>query len=91
MQVRGRREAIGEAVQVLQPEAQGSGLGVHSAEEELVRDRGVPAAEGTPACHPTAAARELVNQRTCRDFTDKNERGKQHTEREAQEDDMRNL
>jgi hypothetical protein len=60
VQVRGGRQADGEAVQVLQPEAQGPGAGVHSAEEEPVRDRAVPAAQGPPACHPTAAARVPV-------------------------------
>ena len=68
MQVRRRRQANGEAVQVLQPEAQGPGLGLHSAEEEPVRNCGVLAAEGPPACHQTKTARVLVNQWTCRDF-----------------------
>ena len=38
MQVPRRRQADGEGVQVLKPEAQGPGFGVHSTEGKFVRD-----------------------------------------------------
>ena len=44
-QVRRRRQADGETVQVLEPEAQRLGPGIHTLEGKFVRDGAIPAAE----------------------------------------------
>jgi hypothetical protein len=49
MQVRRRRQADGEAVQVLKPEAQGLGFAVHSTQGKFVRDGDVLTKKWPPA------------------------------------------
>lgn len=79
-----RRGADGEAVQVLEPEAQGFGAGVHSSEGEFVRDGDVPAAirspaaaacsRGAEACVPVTVTTQGMGRGTCRKEGRKEER-----------------